>query len=264
MGDGGDGKSVFLETVRKALGDYQITLSATTFSAKNPASIPNDVARLSGARFAGVSELPKGLHVNTQLMKGISGGDTLSARFLHQEFFDFEPEAVLLFVTNFYPFIDVEDKAFLRRVRLLRFPKNFSENKPDLRLPEKLQVELPGIINWALQGFQMYQSNGLQPTARMYEELGRYRKFIDPLDGFYEAKIGVTNDIANFIPTDELFDAAEAYTKGEDRAKIEKSQLVQYMRAKGHERIQRRIGKDRIRGYAKINIVAFRDENLPF
>jgi hypothetical protein len=110
----------------------------------------------------------------------------------------------------------------------------------------------------------MYQSNGLQPTARMYEELGRYRKFIDPLDGFYEAKIGVTNDIANFIPTDELFDAAEAYTKGEDRAKIEKSQLVQYMRAKGHERIQRRIGKDRIRGYAKINIVAFRDENLPF
>ena len=264
VGDGGDGKSVFLETVRKALGDYQITLSATTFSAKNPASIPNDVARLSGARFAGVSELPKGLHVNTQLMKGISGGDTLSARFLHQEFFDFEPEAVLLFVTNFYPFIDVEDKAFLRRVRLLRFPKNFSENKPDLRLPEKLQVELPGIINWALQGFQMYQSNGLQPTARMYEELGRYRKFIDPLDGFYEAKIGVTNDIANFIPTDELFDAAEAYTKGEDRAKIEKSQLVQYMRAKGHERIQRRIGKDRIRGYAKINIVEFRDENLPF
>ena len=77
-------------------------------------------------------------------------------------------------------------------------------------------------------------------------------------------KIGMTNDIANFIPTDELIDGAEAYTKGEDRAKIEKSQLVQYMRAKGHERIQRRIGKDRIRGYAKINIVAFRDENLPF
>jgi putative DNA primase/helicase len=264
VGDGGDGKSVFLETVRKALGEYQITLSATTFSAKNPASIPNDVARLSGARFAGVSELPKGLHVNTQLMKGISGGDTLSARFLHQEFFDFEPETVLLFMTNFYPFIDVEDKAFLRRVRLLRFPKNFSENEPDLRLTEKLQVELPGIINWALQGFQVYKSTGLNPTASMYGELARYRKFIDPLDGFYEAKIGVTNDIANFIPTDELFDEAEAYTKGEDRAKIEKSQLVQYMRTKGHERIQRRIGKDRIRGYTKIRIVEFKDDNLPF
>lgn len=264
VGDGGDGKSVFLETVRKALGDYQITLSATTFSAKNPASIPNDVARLSGARFAGVSELPKGLYVNTQLMKGISGGDTLSARFLHQEFFDFEPEAVLLFMTNFYPFIDVEDKAFLRRVRLLRFPKNFSENEPDLRLPEKLKAELPGIINWALGGFQMYKSKGLYPTASMNGELARYRKFIDPLDGFYEDKIRVTNDITDFIPTDELFIKAAAYAMGEDRAKVEKSQFVQYMRTKGHERIQRRIGKDRIRGYTKISIVEFKDDNLPF
>jgi len=264
VGDGGDGKSVLLETVRKALGDYQITLSATTFSARNPASIPNDVARLSGARFAGVSELPKGLHVNTQLMKGISGGDTLSARFLHQEFFDFAPEAVLLFVTNFYPFIDVEDKAFLRRVRLLRFPKNFSENEPDLRLPEKLQVELPGIINWALQGFQMYQSKGLYPTANMYAELVRYRKFIDPLDGFYEDKIVVTNDITSFIPTDTLFDEANRYAMSEDRGKVEKTQLVQYMRTKGHERIQRRIERDRIRGYTKIRIVDFKDNDLPF
>lgn len=121
-------------------------------------------------------------------MKGISGGDTLSARFLHQEFFDFEPEAVLLFVTNFYPFIDVEDKAFLRRVRLLRFPKNFSENQPDLRLPEKLAKELPGVINWALQGFQLYQCEGLVPTASMIEELRRYNKFITHWMAFMRIK----------------------------------------------------------------------------
>ena len=264
VGDGGDGKSVLLETFRKALGDYQITLSATTFSAKNPAAIPNDVARLSGARFAGVSELPKGLHVNTQLMKGISGGDTLSARFLHQEFFDFEPEAVLLFVTNFYPFIDVEDKAFLRRVRLLRFPKNFSENQPDLRLPEKLARELPGVINWALQGFQLYQCEGLVPTASMIEELRRYNKFINPLDGFYEDKILVTADTSDFVSTDMLCREAETYASSDDRGKIEKSHLVQYMRTKGHERTQRRMGRNRVRGYANIRIVEFLDDDVPF
>ena len=59
MGEGGDGKSVLLETIRNLLGDYQITLSASTFSVKNTGSIPNDVARLAGSRFAGVSELPK-------------------------------------------------------------------------------------------------------------------------------------------------------------------------------------------------------------
>ena len=94
-------------------------------------------------------------------MKGISGGDTISARFLHQEFFDFKPEALLLFVTNFYPFIDVEDKAFLRRVRILKFPKNFSETTPDLFLREKLKHELSGILNWAIEGYRNYKSQGL-------------------------------------------------------------------------------------------------------
>ena len=98
----------------------------------------------------------------------------------------------------------------------------------------------------------------------MYAELVRYRKFIDPLDGFYEDKIVVTNDITSFIPTDTLFDEANRYAMSEDRGKVEKTQLVQYMRTKGHERIQRRIERDRIRGYTKIRIVDFKDNDLPF
>jgi hypothetical protein len=98
----------------------------------------------------------------------------------------------------------------------------------------------------------------------MLNELVRYRKFIDPLDGFYEDKILVTNDITSFIPTDKLFEEAKAYAMAEDRGKVEKLQLVQYMRIKGHERIQRRIGRDRVRGYTKFSIVAFKDDDLPF
>ena len=119
-------------------------------------------------------------------MKGISGGDTISARFLHQEFFDFKPEALLLFITNFYPFIDVEDKAFLRRVRILKFPKNFSENSPDLHLQEKINQELSGILNWAIEGYRLYKKEGLCPSPNMLEALENYKKFIDPLDGFFE------------------------------------------------------------------------------
>jgi P4 family phage/plasmid primase-like protien len=263
-GDGGDGKSVLMETIRKLVGDYQITLSANTFAAKNFSAIPNDIARIAGARLAGVSELPKGLHVNTQLLKGISGGDTLVARFLHQEFFDFEPEALLVICSNYYPFIDVEDKAFLRRVRLLRFPRNFSENAPDLFLRSKLTKELSGILNWALAGYKMYKLEGLEPTPNMLVELDRYQKFIDPLDGFYEDKIRVTNDISDFIPSDELFDEAQRYAWDEDRGKIEKSQLLQYMKMRGHERTQRRTSNGRVRGFAKIRTVEFSDIDLPF
>jgi len=263
-GDGGDGKSVLLETIRKLVGDYQITLSANTFAAKNFSAIPNDIARIAGARLAGVSELPKGLHVNTQLLKGISGGDTLVARFLHQEFFDFEPEALLVICSNYYPFIDVEDKAFLRRVRLLRFPRNFSEDAPDLFLRDKLAKELSGILNWALEGYKMYKREGLEPTPNMLAELNRYRKFIDPLDGFYEDKIRVTNDISDFIPADALFDEAQRYAWDEDRGKIEKSQFLQYMKMRGHERTQRRTPNGRRRGFAKIRTVEFSDIDLPF
>jgi hypothetical protein len=61
----------------------------------------------------------------------------------------------------------------------------------------------------------------------MLVELDRYQKFIDPLDGFYEDKIRVTNEIEDFIPSDELFDEAQRYAWDEDRGKIEKSQLLQ-------------------------------------
>ena len=264
MGEGGDGKSVLLETIRNLLGDYQITLSATTFSAKNAGAIPNDVARLAGARFAGVSELPKGLYVNTQLMKGISGGDTISARFLHQEFFDFKPEALLLFITNFYPFIDVEDKAFLRRVRILKFPKNFSENSPDLHLQEKINQELSGILNWAIEGYRLYKKEGLCPSPNMLEALENYKKFIDPLDGFFEERIEITNDKKDFIPSDDLLNAAKSYSLDEDRGKIELSKLKRYMNMKGYQRKLKRTENGRIRGFVGLRIVDFKDIDVPF
>ena len=263
-GDGGDGKSVFVETIRKLLGDYQITLPALSLSSKNPSSIPNDIARISGARLVAVSELPKAMHLNTQLVKGISGGDTMTARFLHQEFFDFEPEAVLLVVTNFYPFGNIEDEAYFRRLRILRFPRNFSDGAPDLHLRERLATELPGILNWAIQGYNLYRSEGLSPTTSMCNELQQYQRFTDPIDGFFETSIEVTNVTANFIPTDELLDAAQKFGRQEDRDSIHKTDLVRYMRSRGFNRVQRRDGRARVRGYSGIKVVEYKEDNLPF
>jgi phage/plasmid-associated DNA primase len=110
----------------------------------------------------------------------------------------------------------------------------------------------------------MYKKEGLDPTLNMLAELDRYRKYVDPLDGFYEDKIKVTNEMSDFIPSDDLFDAAQKYAFSEDRGKIEKSQLLQYMKMRGHERTQRRTSNGRIRGFTKIKIVAFSDNDIPF
>ena len=204
------------------------------------------------------------MHLNTQLVKGISGGDTMTARFLHQEFFDFEPEAVLLVVTNFYPFGNIEDEAYFRRLRILRFPRNFSDGAPDLHLRERLATELPGILNWAIQGYNLYRSEGLSPTTSMCNELQQYQRFTDPLDGFFETSIEVTNVTANFIPTDELLDAAQKFGRQEDRDSIHKTDLVRYMRSRGFNRVQRRDGRARVRGYSGIKVVEYKEDNLPF
>lgn len=264
IGDGGDGKSTFIETLKRLMGDYQTTLAATSISAQTTAAIPNDIAKLAGKRLATISELPQKLHVNTQLVKAMSGGDTMTARFLHKEFFDFQPTAQLVVATNFYPYADVEDKAYFRRLAILRFPKSFAEANPDKDLKAKLASELPGIAVWALAGYRAYLEEGLELTCSMHSELERYRQFTDPLTGFFENCVTVTRHETDFVPTDDLVDAAAVYCKEEDRPTADKATVIRYMERRGLERVQRRYDGKRLRGFAGLRIAKYAERDLPF
>ena len=264
IGDGGDGKSTFIETLKRLLGDYQTTLAATSISAQNTAAIPNDIAKLAGKRLATISELPQKLHVNTQLVKAMSGGDTMTARFLHKEFFDFQPTAQLLVATNFYPFADPEDKAYFRRLAILRFPKSFADENPDKELKSKLASELPGIAVWAVEGYRAYMEEGLELSPSMRYELDNYRRFTDPLTGFFDNCLEITNRNNHFVPTDDLVDAAIKYCLEEDRPKPDKSMVIRYMERRGRKREQRRIGNKRLRGFGGIRMVGYEERDVPF
>ena len=264
IGDGGDGKSTFIETIKRLLGDYQTTLAATSISAQNTAAIPNDIAKLAGKRLATISELPQKLHVNTQLVKAMSGGDTMTARFLHKEYFDFQPTAQLLVATNFYPYADVEDKAYFRRLAILRFPKSFANENPDKELKSKLTSELPGIAVWAVDGYRAYFEEGLDLTSSTRGELDRYRRFTDPLTGFFENCLQVTHRDEHFVATNDLVDAAAEYCQEEDRPKPDKSEVIRYMERRGLERVQRRVGFKRLRGFVGLRVVSYEERDVPF
>ena len=90
-GLGANGKSVFCEVLSRLLGDYSVTASPDLIMARRHAGIPNDVARLRGARAAFMNETSQGARFDEAKLKDLTGGDTLTARFLHQEFFDFRP-----------------------------------------------------------------------------------------------------------------------------------------------------------------------------
>jgi putative DNA primase/helicase len=150
-GTGANGKSTFINVIEHLMDGYAIRSTAETLLAKrNGAGIPNDIARLAGARFVSAVEAEDGRRLDEERIKALTGGDTVAARFLHQEYFEFRPQFKLWFGTNHKPRIRGTDEAIWRRLRLIPFAVTIPEKDRDPRLGEKLLRELPSILQWAV------------------------------------------------------------------------------------------------------------------
>ena len=183
-GEGSNGKSTFLETVHHLLGDYAQQSDAATFAVQKGEGPRNDVARLMGSRLVSAVETEEGQRLSEVLVKQVTGGDTITARFLHQEFFQFKPEFKLFLATNHKPQIWGTDHAIWRRIRLIPFTVKIPDEEQDQELPDRLLEELPGILAWAVRGCQQWQEKGLGEPEAVREATGEYREEMDLLGGF--------------------------------------------------------------------------------
>jgi putative DNA primase/helicase len=102
-GRGSNGKTTFLRALGAALGDYAVTTRPETFMARDGDAIPNDLAALAGARFVISSETNDGQRFDESRIKLFTGGDTITARFLHREYFTFTPSGKLWIACNHKP-----------------------------------------------------------------------------------------------------------------------------------------------------------------
>lgn len=187
-GSGRNGKSVFLEVVLALLGSYAQAASPSTFLAKdsNSDGIRNDIARLRGARFVKSVETDSGRRLDEGLVKQVTGGDKMLARFLREEFFEFTPRLKLWLATNHKPDIRGQDMGIWRRIRLLPFRVTIPEAEIDLNLQEALLKELPGILAWAVRGCLEWQRMGLQEPAEVLAATADYKDEQDALGKFFE------------------------------------------------------------------------------
>ena len=160
-GSGANGKSLLLDAFQAVLGDYGQEVFIDTLLQTAHGGIPNDLARLSGARFAAARETDVGQPLDEARVKRLTGGDRLTARFLNREFFDFTPTHKLWLVTNNLPPVRETGHAFWRRVIVIPFLRRFEGDKIDRRLLETLQEEAPGILAWAVRGSLAWQRDGL-------------------------------------------------------------------------------------------------------
>jgi len=183
-GTGQNGKSTFLETIGAVLNDYRVHTPTETILTKRGDSIPNDIARLRGARLVTAIETDEGKRLAESLVKQMTGGDTVVARFMRAEWFEFKPEFKLFLATNHKPVIRGTDKAIWRRIRLIPFTVTIPDAEQDKALPDKLKAELPGILNWCVQGCLDWQSEGLGAPEEVKAATAEYRREMDVLAVF--------------------------------------------------------------------------------
>ena len=163
-GGGGNGKSVFLNTVGSILFDYAVTAAMDTFTASRDSKHPTDLAMLRGARLVTASETEEGKPFAEAKIKQMTGGDKISARFMRQDFFTFLPQFKLTIVGNYKPTLQNVDEALRRRFNIIPFTRK--PDNPDRELGSKLRAEAPAILRWMIDGCLDWQANGLvQPES---------------------------------------------------------------------------------------------------
>ena len=194
-GGGANGKTTMFEITQSALGDYALRADFATFLARDRADggARSDLARLAGARFVSAVEIEAGRRFSEVVIKEVTGGDTITARYLYSEFFDFQPTFKLWFAANHKPVIRGTDQGIWRRIRLLPFTVTIPTDEQDHSLPEKLRGELPGILAWAVRGCLDWQAHGLGAPEEVMTATAAYREEMDPLGSFLEECCTITD-----------------------------------------------------------------------
>lgn len=203
-GTGANGKSTIIETIAYILGDYSKTIGIESLMKKERGSISNDIARLKGARFVYANEPEFGDHISEGKVKNLTGKDTIQARFLFQENFEFKPEYKLVISTNHKPIIKGMDHGIWRRIKLVPFNVTIPTEQQDKTLDMKLRGEASGILNWLIEGCIAWRKNGIVVPQEVLDATSDYQQEMDGLAEF----ISDCCDIGNpdyFVSHREIF-----------------------------------------------------------
>lgn len=186
-----NGKGTLCESFMRLMGDYGRTGRPDTIAKKkisNGSGPSEDIARLAGARFVNMSEPSKSLSLNAAMVKTLTGCDTISARFLNENSFEFRPEFKLFVNTNHLPFVDDATVFSSDRVKIVPFTQHFGKERRDMGLKEELArpENLSGILNWCIDGLRLLEREGFQEPAAVTAATDEYRRESDKLGRFME------------------------------------------------------------------------------
>lgn len=188
-----NGKTTTIDTILKLMGEYgrsaKPDMLASNFRGPTNGAPSEDVARLAGSRFVGISEMEQKLTINASLTKQLTGNNKITARFLHENSFEFHLQAKIFIDTNHLP--NVTDQTLFEsgRIKIIPFNRHFEEHEQDKTLKVTLSdpENLSGIFNWAVEGYRLFKAEGLQEPGEVLEATAQYRQDSDRTSQFIDA-----------------------------------------------------------------------------
>ena len=188
-GPGGNGKGAWLRVLESMLGSYGRKADDSVFIRRRNDEHKTALAGLHGARTAYIDETEEGAAWNESRLKAVSGGDTVTARFMRGDFFDFRPAFLPLIVGNFEPSLQDVGPSMRRRLLLIPFDAEIAE--PDTDLDRKLKPELPGILARAIDGHVQWLQGGLAAPSIVRSETADYFSENDTMGRYLSERVTI-------------------------------------------------------------------------
>ena len=230
-GTGRNGKSVYLDVLTHIWSDYARRVPAAAFLHSQGERHPTDIAGLQGARLAVGSELPKGKTWDESVIKDLTGGDKMTARFMRQDFFEFDPQLTLMIAGNNMPSFRGVDEAIRARVVLVPFTVTIPPEKRDRHLADKLKAEAGQILQWAIEGALIWQRNGLDVPAKVEKASADYFDAEDIVGLFIGDEIETIGGA--FTASRDLHQRFTQWCEGQGLAAWTQNTLVKELRGRG-------------------------------
>lgn len=186
-----NGKGTTMESYMTMLGDYGRAARPETIAQKqtaNGSGPSEDLARLAGARVVNISEPDKKMVLSSALVKTLTGNDTISARYLHENSFEFQPDFKLFINTNYLPRTTDATIFASGRVKVIPFEHHFDDSQQDKGLKQELAQpdNISGILNWCIEGLRLLQATGFDPPVSVLEATDQYQRDSDKFMQFIE------------------------------------------------------------------------------
>lgn len=252
-GTGANGKSTFLNTVQAMLGDdFTRQMDFGDLDAGNVDQHPARFAKLVGARWVVATESEQGRRLAEVIVKQLTGGDRLSARFMRQDFFEFTPQFKLWLASNYKPIIRGTDEGIWRRIKLVPFTVTIPEAERDGELGDKLLEELPGIFAWAVQGCLAWQREGLAAPGAVSKATASYRGEMDILQGFLSECCIVREDVR--CGSKDLYEAYRKWCEASGEKAFGQRKLGLLLQDRGFARFRTK----RMRGWEGLGLASDR------